>query len=180
MHLYLFLYAKEYSCEVKVAQLYPTLCNPMNYSQPVLSVHEILQARILEWVAILFSRGSSQPSDRTWVSCIAGWFFTIWATREVQRIFLDFIKYFPLMLVRNNLLYLSGKPCLYRHQKVRYLVYYHKFQVMGLQFNEVLFCRMRNVNSMPTESYLSLLQQVALTLNLNVQKSFKQSKTYDI
>ena len=31
MHLYLFLYAKEYSCEVKVAQLYPTLCNPMNY-----------------------------------------------------------------------------------------------------------------------------------------------------
>ena len=73
------------------------------------------------------------------------------------------------MLVRNNLLYLSGKPCLYRHQKVRYLVYYHKFQVMGLQFNEVLFCRMRNVNSMPTESYLSLLQQVALTLNLNVQ-----------
>ena len=117
MHLYLFLYAKEYSCEVKVAQLYPTLCNPMNYSLPVSSVHEILQARILEWVAILFFRGSSQPRDQTWVSSIARWFFTIWATRKAQRIFVDFIKYFSLTLVRNNLLYLSGKLCLHRHQK---------------------------------------------------------------
>jgi len=45
-------------CEVKVAQLCPTLCNPMNYT-----VHGILQARIPEWVAFLFSRGSSQPKD---------------------------------------------------------------------------------------------------------------------
>ena len=44
----------------------------------------ILQARILEWVAIPFSRGSSQPRDRTQVSCIADGFFTIWATREAQ------------------------------------------------------------------------------------------------
>ena len=43
-----------------------------------------LQARILEWVAFPFSRGSSQPRDRTKVSCIAGWFFTSWATREAQ------------------------------------------------------------------------------------------------
>ena len=47
-------------------------------------VHGILQARILEWVTILFSRGSSRPRDRTWVSCIAGIFFTIWATREAH------------------------------------------------------------------------------------------------
>ena len=44
--------------------------------------HGILQARILEWVAISFSRGSFQPRDRTHVSCIVGTFFTNWATRE--------------------------------------------------------------------------------------------------
>ena len=55
-----------------------TLCNPMdNYT-----VHGILQARILEWVAIPFSRGSSQPRDQTQVSHIADRFFTSWATRE--------------------------------------------------------------------------------------------------
>ena len=54
----------------------------MDCSLPGSSVHGILQARILEWVAIPFSRGSSWPRDWTWVSCIAGRFFTIWATRE--------------------------------------------------------------------------------------------------
>ena len=49
------------------------------------SVHGILQARILEWVAIPFSRGSSQHRDWTWVSCIAGRFLTIWATKEAPR-----------------------------------------------------------------------------------------------
>ena len=49
------------------------------------SVHGILQARILQWVAIPFSRGSSPPRDRTWVSCIAGGSFTIWATKEVPK-----------------------------------------------------------------------------------------------
>ena len=48
------------------------------------TVHEILQARILEWVAFPFSRGSSQPRDQSQVSCIAGRFFTSWATREAQ------------------------------------------------------------------------------------------------
>ena len=56
---------------VKVAQSCPTLFDPMDYT-----VHGILQARILEWVAYLFSRGSSQPRDRTQVSHIAGRFFT--------------------------------------------------------------------------------------------------------
>ena len=63
--------------KVKVAQSYPTLWNPMDYT-----VHGILQARILEWVAISFSRGSSQPRDQIQVSCITGGFFTSWATRE--------------------------------------------------------------------------------------------------
>ena len=63
--------------QVKVTQLCLTLCNPMDCSLPGASVHGILQARILEWVAIPFSRGSSQPGDRSQVSRIAGGFFTI-------------------------------------------------------------------------------------------------------
>ena len=108
----------EKESEVKVAQLCPTLCDPMDYT-----VHGILQARILqwvafpfqgtfpiqgsnpgllhcmwilsqlshkrsprilEWVAYSFSRGSSRPRNRTGVSCIAGGFFTNWATREAR------------------------------------------------------------------------------------------------
>ena len=57
--------------KVKVTPSCPTLSNPMNYT-----AHGILQARILEWVAFPFSRGSSQPRDRTQVSHIAGGFFT--------------------------------------------------------------------------------------------------------
>ena len=49
---------------------------PLDYSPPGSSVHGIFQARILEWVAISFSRGTSRPRSRTWVSCIAGRFFT--------------------------------------------------------------------------------------------------------
>ena len=49
------------------------------------TVHEILQARILEWLAVPFFRGYSQPRDGTQVSCIAGRFFTSWATREAER-----------------------------------------------------------------------------------------------
>ena len=65
--------------KVLVGQLCLTLCDPMDYSPPGSSFHGILQARILEWVAIPFSRGSSQPSIQTWVSCIVGKFFTnIW------------------------------------------------------------------------------------------------------
>ena len=68
--------------KVKVAQLWPILCDPMDCSQLGSSVHGILQARIPEWVAIPFSRGSSRPRDWTLVSSIAGRFFIIWATRE--------------------------------------------------------------------------------------------------
>ena len=68
--------------EVIVAQSFPTLWDPMDCSPPGFSVHGILHTRILEWVAIHFSRGSSQPRDQTRVSCIAGRFFTIWTTRD--------------------------------------------------------------------------------------------------
>ena len=61
----------------KFPQSCPTLCDPKDYT-----VHGILQARILEWVAFPFSRGSSQPRDRTQVSHITGEFFASWATRK--------------------------------------------------------------------------------------------------
>ena len=63
--------------KVLVTQLCLTLCNLMDSSLPGSSVHEILQARILEWVAVSFSRGSSQPKDQTQASGIARRFFTI-------------------------------------------------------------------------------------------------------
>ena len=69
--------------ESEVTQSCPTLCDPVGCSLPGSPVHGILQARILEWVAISFSRGSYQPRDRTQVSCIAGRRFNLWATREV-------------------------------------------------------------------------------------------------
>ena len=65
--------------KVLVAQLYLTLCDRMAHSPPGSSVHGIVQARILECVALPFSRRSSQPRDGTQVSCIAGGFFTVWA-----------------------------------------------------------------------------------------------------
>ena len=65
-----------------VAQSCPTLCDPMDCSPPGSPVCGIFQARIQEWVAIPFSRGSSQPRDGAQVSWIAGRFFTIWATRK--------------------------------------------------------------------------------------------------
>ena len=68
---------------MKAAQLYPTLCDPVDYT-----LHGILQARLQEWIAFPFSRGSSQPKDWTQVSCIAGGFFTSWATWEASQ-FID-------------------------------------------------------------------------------------------
>ena len=77
--LYLLSHLRSPMC-VLVSQSCPTLCDSMDCS---LVVHAILQARTLEWVAISFSRGSSQPTDWTQVSHIAGRFFTIWARREI-------------------------------------------------------------------------------------------------
>ena len=70
------------ACDIHV-----TLCNPMDYSLPGSSVHGILQARILEWLAIPFSRGSSQSRDWSQVFGIAGRFFIVWATWEAKDIY---------------------------------------------------------------------------------------------
>ena len=76
---YILLYAES---ESEVSQSCPTLCDPIDCSLPVSSVHGIFQARVLEWAAISFSRGSSRPRDRTPVSLIVGRYFTILATRD--------------------------------------------------------------------------------------------------
>ena len=71
------LHCQSFSCLVESNSLWPMDCSPTGSS-----VHVIHQARIPEWVAISFSRGSSPPRDRTWISCITGRPFTIWASKE--------------------------------------------------------------------------------------------------
>ena len=70
--------------ESEVSQLCPTLWDITNCNLPGSSIHGTFQARVLVWVVISFSRGSSQPRDRTWVSCVAGRCFTIWVTRGAR------------------------------------------------------------------------------------------------
>ena len=82
---------------VLVTQLCPTLCDPTDSSPPDSSLHGTLQARILEWVAIPFSRGSSQSRDWTQVSCIADRFFTVWLTGEALKQMKQ--RYFSLILI---------------------------------------------------------------------------------
>ena len=69
--------------KVKVLVTQLCLCDPMDCSPPGSSICGILQAGILEWIAMPFSKGCSQPRDQTWVSHMAGKFFSIWATRKV-------------------------------------------------------------------------------------------------
>ena len=82
------------SVKALVSQLCPIVCDLMDCSLPGFSVHGIFQARILEWVAIPFSRGSSQPRDWTWVSCTVGRFFTVWATIYVIKYVFESAKKF--------------------------------------------------------------------------------------
>ena len=77
-------YCSYFNCAQSL-QSCPALCDSLDCSPPGSSVHGIFQARILEWVAMPSSRGSSWPRGRIWVSsifCIAGGFFTCWATRD--------------------------------------------------------------------------------------------------
>ena len=88
-------FCRELVCvHAKLLQSYLTLCDPVDCIPPHSSDHVILQARILEWVAIPFFRGSSQPRDWTWVSCIAGRFFTMGATGEAH-----FIRTWKLLVL---------------------------------------------------------------------------------
>ena len=76
---------RSFQSESEVTKSCPTLCDPIDCSLPGSSVYRISQAVVLEWIAISFSRGSSQPRAQTQVSLIVDRRFTIWATRKVQR-----------------------------------------------------------------------------------------------
>ena len=97
-------------CSVKVKLLvtlsYRTLGDCMGCSLPGSSVHGILQARILDWVAIPSSRGSSWPTDWTQVSCSAVRFFTIWAIRKAHHLPMSFSKIFALFILIWRSLYM--------------------------------------------------------------------------
>ena len=82
-----------YSC-CMCDQSWPALCNPMDYSPSGSSVHGTSQARILEWVVIPFSRGSSQPRDRTLlhISCIGRQILCGWATWEIFMVLHHFVQ----------------------------------------------------------------------------------------
>ena len=121
-------------------------------SLPDSSVHGVLQARILQWVAIPFSRVSSWPEDPTQVSHIAGRFFTVWATREAQRLplFTTVNEYlfwiFKLTLEHKRglrgegsgyVLYLCvGDSCINGHFMNIHGTWYMHFSVCELQLNK--------------------------------------------
>ena len=100
----LLFYKKKKSTLVLVAQLCLILCDPMDCSLPGSdsSAHGILQARILEWVAIPFSRRSSWPRGQTCASYIAGRFFTAWATRQAPNTWFYKIKV-PLFVCTSHM-----------------------------------------------------------------------------
>ena len=99
---------KLYAIESEIAQLCPTLCDPVDCSLPGSSVNGIFQARVLEWVAIAFPRGSSPPRDRTQVSRIVGRRFTVWATREAP-CYGKVALYLELTCVWNLVILLMGR-----------------------------------------------------------------------
>ena len=81
------------SCSVVSNSLWPHACRP-----PGSSIHGFFQGRILEWIATSYSRESSWPKDQTWVSCISGRFFIIWATKEALFPLLTFDWNAPVVL----------------------------------------------------------------------------------
>ena len=110
----------------------------MDSSLPGSTVHGIFQARILDWAAISFSRGSSQPRDRTWVSCIADRRFTIWATREALTSW-HFTHFQISTPLPPNLWRPGGKRLwaervgLFRHSKISAPVTWTKFRYTELR-----------------------------------------------
>ena len=108
--------------KIEVAQLCLTLCDPMDCSLSGSSVHGIFQARVLEWIAISFFRGSSRPRNRTRVSHIAGRLFTVWATREAWKKYNVKINAFSSLTVLDAL---GGPIHNQSHSSVLYTCWFH-------------------------------------------------------
>ena len=111
--MFIFQILNEKKVNMQVAQSCPTLCDPMDYT-----VHGILQARILEWVAFPFYRGSSQPRDQIQVSCIAGRFFSSWATYD-KVVSNALGTFYVLLEVFDNADLLHFSPCLHNKRNVK-------------------------------------------------------------
>ena len=88
LNIYIFILIFLYESESLFSQSCLTLCDPMDCSLPGSSVHGIFQARVLEWIAISFSRGFSRPRYPTRVFHIVGRRFTVWATKEAIYVFI--------------------------------------------------------------------------------------------
>ena len=132
----------------EVAQSCPTLCDPMNCSLPGSSLHGILQARVLEWVAISFSRGSSRPRDRIPVSCIPGRRFNLWATTEAH---LPFIYspspstastwQLPLTHSKNLTILLIDASCKWNHAAFVFYKWFISLSTISSSFISVIYFR---------------------------------------
>ena len=119
---------KNEKVEVKVTQLCLTFCDPMDYT-----MHGILQARIMEWVAVPFSKGSCQLQDRTQVSRTAGRCFTNWATREAQEYWSGQPIPSPADLLDPRIE--LGSPALQADSLLNELVEKKRFQICFFPFN---------------------------------------------
>ena len=134
-HVYL---SAEKVSESEVTQSCRTLSDPMDCSLPGSSIHGIFQARVLEWGAIAFSRGSSQPRDRTQDSHIVGRHFTVWVSRQVicleksvktdHKIVTVFISgrwdyrfFFFFLLISMSLIFLTMKICSFHNKEEQVL-----------------------------------------------------------
>ena len=127
--------------ESEIAQSCLTLCDPMDLSLPGSSVYGIFQARVLKWVAISFSRGSSQPRDRNPVSHTAGRHFTVQATREAH-IFIECLLLL-LLLSHFSRVRLCATPETTAHQAPLSLGFSRQEHWSGLPFpspTECLLC----------------------------------------
>ena len=138
---------------VLVAQPCPTLCDLMDCSPPGSSDHEIFQARILEWISISFSRGSSWPRDRTQVYRIAGRYFTVWATWEAHPVPQKILVFIELCASkqRNKLNNLSKVIQLARH-------YHEDSDIFWLCFStETMFSKWSSEGWSPSHHYAEYL-----------------------
>ena len=104
IYTYMYILIYTYMCVCTQSLNDVQLCDPMNCSPPGSSLHGISQVRILEWVAISYSRGSSWPKDRTHVSCIGRWILYHWTTCKTIHISITTWYKVETQWVKNNAL----------------------------------------------------------------------------
>ena len=153
--------------ESEVAQSCLTVCDPMDCSIPGFSVHGIFQARVLEWGAISFSRGSSRPSEWTWFSHTAGRCFTLWASREALKDRGDTQR---KSLKKEEGGLAAKAPCKYSQTLGR-------SEIMWVKFWHIVALSYRNSSQLMTVFYLGVLD-FSLPLKYNLGTDSKGVKWY--